>query len=222
MRVGSIGSLGAYFASNNNVKKQQKNSPSFKADIRIEKNEMFSNKHMPDEHGINMLKLLTYAQTAYKDWGSDNILITLKPKVNGEKGNNTVSNIEIKSMYKDPELGRKEILENIENNPSEDGYDNWEDIVSLRKREPEIMARLKNIENDGDLFSTASYKDRDRKMPDKELLDKEMKLIIDSYIEGPPSPQRLMIWGPDKLSREEKSKLNEFLYSRVDYPLDEL
>lgn len=222
MRVGSIGSLGAYSASNNNVKKQQNNSPSFKADVRIVKDESFQNKHMPDEHGINMLKLLTYAQTAYKDWGSDNILITLKPKVNGEKGKNAISNIEIKTMYKDPELARKEILEYAEKNPSDGGDFRKETIEALKKREPGAMARLKNIFVVGQIFTTASYKDRDRKMPDKEMLDDWIKIIVECKSVSPPEPQRLMIWGPDKLSREEKSKLNEFLYSRIDYPIDEL
>lgn len=84
MRVSSIGSFGYSTPKTASKKNQpQLKNPAFKADVKVTQFS-FSEEEMPEEQAKPLLRALVHAKTAYKNLGSDNILITLKPFTNGE------------------------------------------------------------------------------------------------------------------------------------------
>lgn len=119
MRVSSIGSYG-YSSPKFAPQKHQShpNAPAFKADVRVTQFS-FSEEEMPENQAKSLLSTLVYAKKAYKNLGSDNILITLKPFTNGEtKSKKIKSNIRITAVYKDAKKALEEMIENIKNNPT--------------------------------------------------------------------------------------------------------
>lgn len=176
MRVGSIGSFGAYSAPKNNVK-QQNNSPSFKADVRVIPTRNWSPEEMPPEHALQIIKILKYAQTAYKDLGSDNLLIQILPVMDTSEGKSKKNigwGIDMFYGFKDAETARKEILENRK----KDDYQKREvDLKGLKDRDPQIMENLKTVEK----VSTSRFRLKRRNIFYKSLMDNfddDMKSII--------------------------------------------
>lgn len=176
MRVGSIGSFGAYSAPKNNVK-QQNNPPSFKADVRIMPTQFWSPEEMPPEHALQIIEILKHAKTAYKNLGSDNLLIQIQPVMDTSEGKskkNIGCGIDMFYGFKDAETARKEILENRK----KDDYQQHADYLKgLKDRDPQIMEDLKTVEK----VSTDSFRLKRRNIFYKSLMDNfddDMKSII--------------------------------------------
>lgn len=146
MRVSSIGSFG-YSSPKFAPQKHQSrpNAPAFKADVRVTQFS-FSEEEMPENQAKSLLSTLVHAKTAYKNLGSDNILIILKPFTNGEtKSKKIKSNIRITAVYKDAKKALDEIKENVKNNPEKAAYVNyWGENPKYRER------MLGSIENEAD------------------------------------------------------------------------
>ncbi len=111
MRVGSVSSAYAPKLTNKN----QKQNTSFKADVRIVENQ-FDSSQMPTVYQKRMNEVLNHLLTSLQNKGDDNMLILLRPVVNGETSKKKMkADIEISHGFKDPEKARRNILENLKN-----------------------------------------------------------------------------------------------------------
>lgn len=217
MRVGSIGSS---YVPQINAKKE-KNKPAFKAEVRIIKRQSFRNKDLPDDHGINLVKMTKYAETAYKDYGSDNILLIIKPTVN-EDGGNIVEDMEISAVYKDLDIARIEILEEAQKNPPRKGSEEEAEINGLKNYDKGTMARLNTVLGPrlvmspsydmGSLFNRPA-----KKFLDKETLDRKVKAVIDIMMGSLPPEQLVFKWYPKTMTKlDDQYQWRDYLYGRVD------
>ncbi len=178
MRVSSIGSYNA-------IKMQKKQAkPSFQADVRVDYRRLYD---FPPKLAVKFQDILTKAETAYENEGSDNLLFELTPVVTGEKGrfvDSRVYRVWMDVYYKDPEIARKEILQNREKEslPCDRG-----DVVKLKERDPEIMKRLKMKQID----STPFYLEKEAFEKMEGILDEGMKDLIWKYTTIVPKKPRI-------------------------------
>ena len=118
MRINPISTYSSNYQKNN----QNNLKTNFKADVRIVP-KTFHNNEIPDEHLDIIENIFKSIDGKFKNVGSDNILILLEPRTNGEtKSRKIKSNIMVKGMFKDAERAQKEMLEYIEKNQLEDKY----------------------------------------------------------------------------------------------------
>lgn len=114
MRVGSVGFFTAH--KNNNIQ----NKTSFKADVRIAGGFNYSGNEMPEEQARPLFQSLVHAMNAYKDKGSDNILLYLKPVFTpGSWTKKPKTDIQILALFKNPDVAIKEVKAKAQNNPEE-------------------------------------------------------------------------------------------------------
>lgn len=136
MRVGSIGT----FAPINSYKNTNaKNNTSFKADIRLAKGTNVDSSDLSEEDAKQLFKAIVNTMIEYKNKGSDNFLIYLKPVfTEGSWISKPKANIEITGLYKDPDLAVKEIRDYIRKNPEEAkksiSYTNGRDTLNFAKK----------------------------------------------------------------------------------------
>lgn len=138
MRVNTIGKT--YLPKVNNNKGSNKNV-TFKADVRIDYNELRS---LPKEQAEIITPYLEKAANseAYKRLGSDNMLLTLRPWSTSDKNPNKKQYcIDLIGQFKDVNRARKEIIENLDRDFPD--Y-NDSDIIGLKNKDADIMGRLKS------------------------------------------------------------------------------
>lgn len=148
MRVGSVSSAYAPKLINKN----QKQNTAFKADVRIVENQ-FDSSQMPTVYQKRMNDALNHLLTSLQNKGDDNMLILLRPVVNGETSKKKMkADIEISHGFKDPEKARRNILENLKNPEfikKHLSYDEPEkikrDIKLLEQRDPGVMSYLSSM-----------------------------------------------------------------------------
>lgn len=115
MRIGYINSFSTPKVNEKNLKstpmKPSKANMSFKADVRIADMCYFNNNSVTDEQVNKMENLLEWAKNAYKDWGSDNLLIVLTPVIRKRFLAKDALDIAVTAAYKDPERAKKDAIE---------------------------------------------------------------------------------------------------------------
>lgn len=117
MRIGYINSLCPPKTHKKDLKstpvKPSKTNISFKADVRIADKCYLDNNSVTDEQINKMENLLEDAKTAYKDWGSDNLLVVLTPIIRKRFLAKDALDIAVTAAFKDPERAKKEAIEKL-------------------------------------------------------------------------------------------------------------
>lgn len=172
MRVSAIGS--SYLPKTNN---KLKNNIAFKADIRVDYGEL---RELPDEYAGVIRPYLERAEKSeeYKKMGSDNMLLKLKLCQSSQRNpKKRLYGITIESEFKDIERARKELIENNDRDYPSDGD---KDVIGLKKRDPEIMRRLRLTDKTITSFMPLKY----WPVEEQRMLDDNLKAIIHnmSYI----------------------------------------
>lgn len=236
MRLGSvspISSFGFSKANNQSSQKQVQHSPSFKADVRIARGTNIDGEALPEEQAKPLLQSLVHAMTAYKNLGSDNILIYLKPIIEpGSWSKKPRANIEVTAVFKDPALEVQKLKEDLKNNPDkvrkaliyfEDGPEKEKEINEL-KRNPEKKLEDFRVEN----FHSTVYESCCEKdiTVTPERLDHRIKSVVDRMTNYIPSKKYFsapFCWTkknaftrPDYEGRGDNDKTTEKLFAN--YP----
>ncbi|MFR1503881.1 MAG: hypothetical protein ACLSUS_07250 [Opitutales bacterium] len=141
MRVGAI--TASY---THKIKKQNQKQQSFKADVQIGRIyiDSFGEKNQLKYNEVCALNsLLKYAQTAYKNVGTDNNLVILYPYLEkDEKTKQQYADIEVCFMNKNAEEARRAILNNKHRLYREYGDSVKKDLQALADRDETAMKSL--------------------------------------------------------------------------------
>lgn len=233
MRIGSIGTHGisTSYYSDKLHQKQTKMYPNFKADVRIADGIHIDGEVLPEAQAKPLLQSLVHAMTAYKDWGSDNILVYLKPVIEpGSWMKKPRANIEVLAMYKDPAIEVQKLKEDLKNNPEKVKkslkYHNDELEKAFRELKKNPEKKLEDYQ--AQIMRTTAYDkifDKDNTVTPQRL-DKHMKFVIDTMTDYIPFEKNSIApfcWikknafvTPDIFSPDEKDSITEKLFTN--YP----
>ena len=139
MKIGSISFLGVSNTYKRNNNKNVNYTPSFKADVRMARGINLDGNDISSEQVKPLFQALVGALTAFKNVGSDNILIYLKPVFTpGSFLQKPDANIEVLGMYKDTNKAVKEINQILTKEPQRlkrfiYNVENDEKIVKAKK-----------------------------------------------------------------------------------------
>lgn len=198
MRINSVSDYTSTYSKNKNVKNN------FKADVRIE-DTYFSEHEMPDEHFNTINSIFKSIDGKFKNVGSDNILLILKPYTNGEtKRRKIKSDIMVKGMFKDVHRAHKEILDYTKRNQLEDEYRYLKELEKDESKFQAYLSRLSGVFTSNSVLSDEDVyvdKIKDFKIPTQKMVERTINEAIDTMTKFIPNeysialkPEFIHIW----------------------------
>ena len=200
MRINPISTYSPNYQKNN----QNNLKTNFKADVRIE-DTYFSEHEMPDEHFNTINSIFKSIDGKFKNVGSDNILLILKPYTNGEtKRRKIKSDIMVKGMFKDVHRAHKEILDYTKRNQLEDEYRYLKELEKDESKFQAYLSRLSGVFTSNSVFSDEDVyvdKIKDFKIPTQKMVERTINEAIDTMTKFIPNeysialkPEFIHIW----------------------------
>lgn len=200
MRINPISTYSPNYQKNN----QNNQKTNFKADVRIE-DTYFSEHEMPDEHFNTINSIFKSIDGKFKNVGSDNILLILKPYTNGEtKRRKIKSDIMVKGMFKDVHRAHKEILDYTKRNQLEDEYRYLKELEKDESKFQAYLSRLSGVFTSNSVLSDEDVyvdKIKDFKIPTQKMVERTINEAIDTMTKFIPNeysialkPEFIHIW----------------------------